>query len=51
MDMKDLKNLLVGYFVFEKIKKALHKGLGLAIAVLLWAIVLFVLSVLGIGHM
>lgn len=51
MGRKDLEKLLVGYFVFEKIKNALHIGLGLAIAVLMWAIVLFVLSVLGIGHM
>lgn len=51
MGRKDLEKLLVGYFVFEKIKNALHTSLGLAIAVLMWAIVLFVLSVLGIGHM
>ena len=51
MDKKNMKNLLVGYFVFEKIKKAMNTGLGIIIAVIMWFIVLFILSSLGIGHM
>jgi len=51
MDKKDMENLLVGYFVFEKIKNAMSLGLGLVIVVLMWAVVIFIISSLGIGHM
>ena len=40
MDKKDMENLLVGYFVFEKIKKAMNTGLGIIIAVIMWFVVL-----------
>ena len=51
MDEDRLVNLIVNWIIIQKIKKALQTGLGLAIAVLMWAIVLYVLYILGIGHM
>lgn len=51
MDKKRYGNLLVGYFVFEKIKNAMSIGLGLVIVVLMWFVIIFIISSLGIGHM
>lgn len=47
---KEIHNFFVGYFIGQKIKKALETSLGIIIAVLLWCIPLWVFGVLGIGH-
>ena len=47
---KEIHNFFVGYVIGQKIKDILETSLGLAIAVLLWCVPLWIFNILGIGH-
>lgn len=47
---KKAHNFFVGYVIGQKIRKALGVLLGIAIAVLLWCVPLWLFNFLGIGH-
>lgn len=47
---KEVHNFFFGYVIGQKIRKALEVLLGIAIAVLLWCIPLWLFNFLGIGH-
>ena len=47
---KEVHNFFFGYVIGQKIRKALEILLGIAIAVVLWCIPLWLFNFLGIGH-
>ena len=49
-DKKRIENFAVGYLIGQKIKKVLETGLALGIVTCMWGGVLWLFSILGIGH-